>query len=1733
MFDEKDEDFVDVCVETLGVTIPISREDVFEMNPETSNFSDLQDLTSLRHLHEPAILHILEGRSYADCPYTYLSGILVSVNPLIKLEESLEAGFKAAPGAFVPPHPYALAETAFQQLCFATKNQDRSCVSAQSIVIAGESGAGKTEVGKRVLQHLIKRSSASSSSNESALALEQQLLGVNPILESFGNAATLRNHNSSRFGKFTKLHFDCNTTGNASSDVGSGVALVHASICSYLLERSRIVFHSPGERSFRVFYELINGADEELRAKANLGDIQQGLKGYNFNFIKAEDQGDFDSKDQLADDKEAFEQLVQALVTVGLGDSLDSIFLMVACILHLGNLNIAEEESEQGRVAYIDSKSKDAEATTSKLLGLLPGTLEELICERTVNLPGSEVVNVRRKLSEAIEARNALAKSLYSALFDWLIERINNMLAPDATAAKQFEHSYVGVLDIFGFETFAINDFEQLLINFANEALQETFREKVLVAEAMLYRQEGLVLDCGSSSAHQNEMSNAAGCDNVELSCIALLKGTKKMQGILYKLAAESECPNPKDEKFVATLHSTFTSHPLFVPPHPKDRQSTFIISHYASCVTYTVGNFTQKNLDRLPKDAQAVLGQSESNFVIDMLVASTAASTAPRSGTLKRQQTIASNFSRQIESLVDDLNATQCSFVRCIKPNLSLSRDHQDGKWFDDRYVLDQLRCLGIAQTAQALRGGGFPTRIDYKDVMENFREQIPGDHFQACTKLLDVGSAAGLDEIARQRRRNARFIRALFWAFDIPQDTYRCGLTKVFFKPGALQKVDAMLKNSGTQSGTNQEHLARFKRHCARSAWRSCCTKVIAANRFLAVLQTAREVADRRRKQQEKLAAIQIQSIWRMALAMDRFRVVFQAVLVAQSFWRMCSTRQAFKVKLEIARNKQKQAEAEAIANAKEEERLREEENEAERIREQALRAQQQMQLQMMKDALIAHNESLDRVNSSAGMSTIQEEEEESSWKSRHISGTFVPPSVSESVSSSAKDSNEESASARAEPPPLPPKPVHKRGLSLQASELENPVLSKDNVSKAENLSHEITDGESKESTQSESTTHERPRSGRDIAQKYADVNKPPPPPPPKSDRTLKRQSVRARGQSASSIVSDEGLAEDMKRRSASMGDKVEISSNLRKSTESGSSSSGKSKNSSSSSSRKNKGNVASEKAKVSMGTGGARMSERKQRLYARRGQSGRNTEEQEQKKQRTIFLRLRQEEKSYVDALSIINGNYYQPTLQSVLNDDISSTKGISRQDTEGIFSNLPQLLQIHMQMLTSIEEELAKHKQDMTYPLTTRFLAQFQDSLPYLRTVYLVYVKQNSTSLRILGQARSEVPRFAKFLRITAENKTLPSYGTDLRDLLKIPLNQMARYNEFLNMLLSCMHPDNRDYKELREVGRKIEGIKRELENERRLSRLRIRAYEIASELEGVGKSAWVRKGKTQLLSNVNKARSHHSLLDLSAAAAAVPGQHQSLSLHHADSSSDGSDLNSAPQSHILVPGRQFLCEWVAPLSVSERKLDEGRHQDVKPKARAFFLFSDVLVISKKVANRKYDLRMWIDLSKIWVDASHITSGSQKTTQVREQFEEALNDRNERVYPLQIVYISMAGGMANTGHTSLAIRLLQNASGGPKKRKVVRHENLAPRVENLILWFRSPVQRREAFQNLTSASKALKKRREQLAKMQAEFVGKGAAGAAVMKAAQERLAHLCETPIQLEGLQDCPTPSSAVA
>ena len=826
------------------------------------------------------------------------------------------------------PHPYAVAETSFAQMVFTGSREvfdaggDISKVgvtgASQSVVISGESGAGKTESAKMVLAHLVARGGGGA-------ALDNRLLETNPILEAFGNARTLRNPNSSRFGKLMLLHF------KAKDKLARSYGLFGASIDTYLLERSRISFHGPGERNFHVFYLLLTGATDELRKELK---CEEGVCGFRYTMVSDEEGGGVKpelsqpSEKDIAMDKANFEDLHKALPSIGVdGDDRMNLYRMIIAVLYLGNLDFKDEEAQEGDFAALMEEGKKALDVCGELLGIEPAELERVLVVREIVTRGEKILKKRNARGAAF-ARDAVAKSLYSKIFDWINYKI------DVALMEGYEESprnpTIGVLDIFGFESFQINGFEQLLINYTNEALQATFNRQVFIAEAALYRKEGLF---GSDEYFGRPIDNSA--------CVELLHGaadgSPPKGGLLMIMDSEGRTPEASDLKFNKTLHSTFQKHPSFLRPHPKDIQQTFIVRHYAGAVVYTVGTFLAKNNDQLPDEVNDLFATTKKPFVADVYKdrdeskvhvkddnkktsAAAPGKAAPKKpgppGRKPPVRSVVRKFVHQIKELVDTLEATRCTFIRCVKPNPRMLRTAAKD-WFDREYVTKQLHCLNVPQTAEVLKNG-FPTRIEYAVLVDTYINVLPAD------ALTFFKSSGGKDK--------ANFVKALFYAFGVPSSTYKLGLTRVFFRSGELAALDKVL--NGVEGGKVPKEIAdRFKQFYTRGKWRSAIRKVLCCNRALRMYQSRRK------------GAVKMQSIVRARAHRVHFVKLRAGAIYCQKYYRGKRDRrkvEAMREKLleekrkreEELRRKMEQAKAEEAARLKEEaEQMQREREEAER--------------------------------------------------------------------------------------------------------------------------------------------------------------------------------------------------------------------------------------------------------------------------------------------------------------------------------------------------------------------------------------------------------------------------------------------------------------------------------------------------------------------------------------------------------------------------------------------------------------------------------------------------------------------------------------------------------------------------------------------------------------------------------------------------------------------------------
>lgn len=837
-------------------TLHLPTTPVYAANPL---FNTTADMTSLRHLHEAAIAKNLEDRSSIKNlrPYTFMANVLIAVNPLKKIDDPDKQLFVSQSLDRCPPHPYYIAENAYRQLCAV-----RAVMQNQSIIISGESGSGKTETSKIILDFLTTRavrvSRAPSCASEddmepeltprvvspptsetAALSFPQSNNGVKlspvtlggrlmetiPILESFGNAKTHRNHNSSRFGKYMRLQFST-----------AGHELTGASIDTYLLEKSRLVHQPKGERNFHVFYELLYAEDTEyIESRLHLEPKQP--EKYSFlnqsGCMKAE----------FMDDALNFKSLCKALQFVGINDqSQDEIYRVVGGLLHMGNITIREEDTSEGKTACVaanDQVSQEALAYAAELLGVCKEELSEcILMKRIVATRGGSrrgsIYYAKKDQRTAVYSRDTIAKTIYEHVFNWLMVQCASALDYDATRADVIP--YIGVLDIFGFEDFEPknrNSFEQLLINYANEALQSLFNDCVFEAEQELYRSENIDSPTNHSlsfpfpmpgmpimlrelteeekEAEANDGGVVQYSDNRE--CLNLI--ASRHGGIFVTIDNVSRLPGPSDRKLNERLHTLFKRHPNFPTPHPKDVRDTFIIRHYAGVVRYTIDSFVDKNNNIISDQFEELITRSTSRILQEITGRNSQrnfSNQAEKNNASKSRQkggSASSLFSTQMKGLITELEGTSCNFIRCIKPNTLMKPGI-----FDKPYVVEQLRCSGTVQACEVLRVG-LPTRILYAEVVDVYKTLLPPDMFQ------------------RFEFNDKLFTQAILWIYDFPTSAYRLGDTRLFFRTGKIDLLDRLLTPSSAPADCNQL-ASKMIQFVHRKRWINVATKMIAYNAF-----------------------------------------------------------------------------------------------------------------------------------------------------------------------------------------------------------------------------------------------------------------------------------------------------------------------------------------------------------------------------------------------------------------------------------------------------------------------------------------------------------------------------------------------------------------------------------------------------------------------------------------------------------------------------------------------------------------------------------------------------------------------------------------------------------------------------------------------------------------------------------------------------------------------------------
>nr|XP_055246774.1 unconventional myosin-VI isoform X7 [Gorilla gorilla gorilla] len=739
---------------------------------EEDSKKDVEDNCSLMYLNEATLLHNIKVRYSKDRIYTYVANILIAVNPYFDIPKiySSEA-IKSYQGKSLgtrPPHVFAIADKAFRDM--------KVLKMSQSIIVSGESGAGKTENTKFVLRYL-------TESYGTGQDIDDRIVEANPLLEAFGNAKTVRNNNSSRFGKFVEIHFN-----EKSSVVGGFVS-------HYLLEKSRICVQGKEERNYHIFYRLCAGASEDIREKLHLSSpdnfryLNRGCTRYFANketdkqilqnrkspeYLKAGSM-----KDPLLDDHGDFIRMCTAMKKIGLDDEekLD-LFRVVAGVLHLGNIDFEEAGSTSGG-CNLKNKSAQSLEYCAELLGLDQDDLRVSLTTRvmltTAGGTKGTVIKVPLKVEQANNARDALAKTVYSHLFDHVVNRVNQCF-PFETSSY-----FIGVLDIAGFEYFEHNSFEQFCINYCNEKLQQFFNERILKEEQELYQKEGL----GVNEVHY--------VDNQD--CIDLIEA--KLVGILDILDEENRLPQPSDQHFTSAVHQKHKDHfrltiprksKLAVHRNIRDDEG-FIIRHFAGAVCYETTQFVEKNNDALHMSLESLICESRDKFIRELFESSTNNNkdTKQKAGKLSFIS-VGNKFKTQLNLLLDKLRSTGASFIRCIKPNLKMTSHH-----FEGAQILSQLQCSGMVSVLDLMQGG-YPSRASFHELYNMYKKYMP-------------------DKLARLDPR--LFCKALFKALGLNENDYKFGLTKVFFRPGKFAEFDQIMKS-------DPDHLAELVKRV--NHWLTC---------------------------------------------------------------------------------------------------------------------------------------------------------------------------------------------------------------------------------------------------------------------------------------------------------------------------------------------------------------------------------------------------------------------------------------------------------------------------------------------------------------------------------------------------------------------------------------------------------------------------------------------------------------------------------------------------------------------------------------------------------------------------------------------------------------------------------------------------------------------------------------------------------------------------------------------
>ena len=688
------------------------------------NYVEISDMTRLSFLNEPDMLYCLKKRYEKDRIYTNTGPILIAINPYKKLniysEESLRRYYEPNnANAIKEPHIYEISHNAYQSMF--VDRLDPAKRENQAILVNGESGSGKTETTKYIL-HYLAQVSASVSGNvnptTSSGDIESKVIASNPITESFGNAKTSRNDNSSRFGKYIELLYTADGY------------IEGAKIRTYLLETVRVVRQSPGDRNFHIFYEIFAGLEKQFRRKMRFERLE------DFNYMNQSGQY---TRDDNVSDLENYNTLLDAFSTIRISqDYQDEILRILVGILHLGNLEFDTDVVNGIDVSKFSKTCKAAVDMACELLGLTKQILEHAVTIRSLSTVGGEVLKNLDAVG-ASYARDALAKTIFDKLFKWIVLQVNISLSGGSMNPETEAASSIGVLDIFGFEHFKENTFEQLCINYTNEKLQDHFNFSIFKSEQEVYVSEGL------------QWKFVHYPDNFER--LDLLEN--RTFGIFALCDEQLKIPKASDDKLAITLYERCSKHRYFSAKGSEKVNYEFTFHHYACPVKYSCIGFLDKNRSEVAKEIQDCLLAS-SNKLLNLTgeatlprdsgaksrsreyniyqVAAQRYSAASVTGKTvgKKMATVSSEYVKELDSLMLKIKTKINHFVRCVKPN-----DYRAKNDFDSQVVLDQLKHVGLLGAIQVLRTG-FPKRMEFTSFVNRYLVLSYASGVNALTKDL-----------------------------------------------------------------------------------------------------------------------------------------------------------------------------------------------------------------------------------------------------------------------------------------------------------------------------------------------------------------------------------------------------------------------------------------------------------------------------------------------------------------------------------------------------------------------------------------------------------------------------------------------------------------------------------------------------------------------------------------------------------------------------------------------------------------------------------------------------------------------------------------------------------------------------------------------------------------------------------------------------------------------------------